>query len=199
MRRVLAAAALLAFATAAFACGDSKPKQTTLGGPAPAARGAAAAVAAGAASNDGGPVLKEDISENDFVENDRNRDPFRSYVQVEKKEKLEDQRHRVLGQYSVDELTLSAIVLGDTPRAMFVDPKKKGWVITRGQFIGRTETVHTGGQNGADYTVVWRVDRIRPQDVVLVREDPANSSAPPATKVIPLHPGGAGEQEDGQL
>ena len=49
------------------------------------------------------------------------------------------------------------------------------------------EKTLTGGQNGADYQLNWRIDRIRDGDIVLVREDTANPSVPPATRVIPLH------------
>jgi type IV pilus assembly protein PilP len=48
--------------------------------------------------------------------------------------------------------------------------------------------VHTGGTNGTDYLVNWRVDRVREGDVVLVREDPAHIELPKATRVIQLHP-----------
>jgi len=96
----------------------------------------------------------------------------------------------VLGQYSIDELKLVAIVQsGDYPRAMLVDPTSKGWVVKRGDYIGRPDTVHTGGgTGGTDYQVNWRVDRIRDGDIVLTREDPAQPGQPPATRVLPLHP-----------
>jgi len=195
MKRVWCLLGLGTVSALAVGCGD-KPKPAPVA-TAPVQRGAAAAAAAGAVvagpSDGGARQAVSDISENDFVENDRNRDPFRSYVRVETVTRVTNQKNILLDQYSIDELKLTAIVMGDPSRAMFVDPRNKGWVLTRGQFVGRPETVHTGGQNGADYTVIWRVDRIRPTDVVMVREDPANPSVPPATKVIPLHPG---EQED---
>jgi type IV pilus assembly protein PilP len=130
--------------------------------------------------------------ENDFVENDRNRDPFRSYVTlfVDKgtaPQKI--QRYVVLEQYAIDELKLVAIVTGgEYPRAMLVDPTSKGWVIKRGDFVGRPDVVHTGGTNGTDYQLNWRVDRVRDGDVVLIREDPAQPGIAPATRVLPLHP-----------
>jgi hypothetical protein len=40
------------------------------------------------------------------------------------------------------------------------------------------------------------VDRVRSQDVVLVRDDPAQPGIPPSTKVIPLHPEGDENKED---
>jgi type IV pilus assembly protein PilP len=100
----------------------------------------------------------------------------------------------VLPQYSIDELKLVAIVLsGDYPRAMLLDPTGTGWVIKRGDYLGRPDTVHTGGTNGTDYQLNWRVDRVREGDIVLSREDRA-LNAPPATRIIPLHP----ESEKGE-
>ncbi len=167
-------------------CGD--PAVATKAPP-PPARGAAAA--------DGGlgPTTAQkatEYNENDFVESDRNRDPFRSYVTifVEKTvRRAENQRIVVLEQYSIDELRLVAIVNGgEYPRAMMVDPTTRGWVLKKGDYVGRPDIVHTGGTNGADYQLNWRVDRIRDEDVVLIRQDPAQPGIAPATRVIPLHP-----------
>ena len=36
-------------------------------------------------------------------------------------------------------------------------------------------------------TLNWRVDRIRPNEVVLTREDPTAPNRPPLTRIIPLH------------
>ena len=56
--------------------------------------------------------------------------------------------------------------------------------------------MHTGGTNGTDYQVNWRVDRVREGDIVLIREDPAQPNIPPATRVIPLHPEALKASED---
>jgi type IV pilus assembly protein PilP len=138
------------------------------------------------------PELKgPEYTENDFVESDHNRDPFRSFLvqsQAVTKQAL-NQRKIELAQYSIDELKLVAIVLGaDRPRAMFIDPTGKGTVVYKGTFVCRPEIVHLGGSNGPEYQLNWRVDRIRDGDVVLVREDPAQPAIPPATRVVPLHP-----------
>jgi type IV pilus assembly protein PilP len=138
------------------------------------------------------PELKgPEYTENDFVESDRNRDPFRSFLvqqQPANKESL-NQRKVELAQYSLDELKLIAIVQGsDQARAMFLDPSGKGTVVYKGTFICRPEVVHIGGSNGPEYQLNWRIDRIREGDVVLIREDPAQPAIPPATRVIPLHP-----------
>jgi hypothetical protein len=100
-----------------------------------------------------------------------------------------NQRKVELGQYSIDELKLVAIVTGgEHSSAMFVDPSGKGTVVYRGTFICRPEVVHLGGSNGPEYQLNWRVDRIRKGDVVLIREDPAQPAIPPATRIVPLHP-----------
>ncbi len=193
---------LFAFAVAAttsallVGCGD---KVMTGGPPPPAARGANQAGDAGLA-----PVAKPvEYTENDFVENDHNRDPFRSYVTlfVEKNTTPQKiQRYVVLEQYSIDELKLVAIVTGgEYPRAMLVDPTSKGWVIKRGDFLGRPDVVHTGGTNGTDYQLNWRVDRVRDGDVVLIREDPAQPGIAPATRVIPLHPEATQKDKEARL
>jgi len=141
------------------------------------------------------PIAKMDFAENDFVESDRNRDPFRTYVATfappERTRVTQNQRAVVLSQFSIDELKLVAIVTGgDYPRAMVIDPGGKGWVLKRGDFVGRPEIVHIGGANGADYQLNWRVERVRDGDLVFLREDPAQPGIPPATRVVTLHPEG---------
>jgi type IV pilus assembly protein PilP len=79
---------------------------------------------------------------------------------------------------------------------MVVDPRGKGSVLKRGDFVGRAETVHTGGTNGTDYQVNWRVDRVRDGDVVFIREDPAQPNVAPATRVVPLHPEATTSDQD---
>jgi type IV pilus assembly protein PilP len=164
--------------------------------PPPVARAAQTADAGG-----GGPAPKMEFTENDFIENDRDRDPFRSYASlfIEKSQhKIPNQLNVILPQYSLDELKLVAIVTGgEYPRAMLLDPRGKGWVVKRGDYVGKPDTVHTGGPNGTDYQLNWRVDRVRDGDVVLNREDRAsNGLAPSATRIIPLHPETENKSED---
>jgi len=180
------------------ACGDdAKPSAGALGAvpattgtPPPPVRKTTADL------SDAGPNLPPlkplDLSENDFVESDRNRDPFRSFatqfVAQSNTPAAINQRKVLLNEYALDELKLVAIVLsGDYPRAMLVDPTTKGWVVKRGDFVGRADVVRIGGAGGAEYQLNWRVDRVRDGDIVLIREDPAQPAIPPATKVIPLH------------
>jgi type IV pilus assembly protein PilP len=190
LKGALLAIGLVPFALAA--CGGDQVSHPADNGP--AARPAAAL--APVASAKAGP----EYNESDFVENDRNRDPFRTYVSlfVEGQKKTFDaQRKVLLSQYSLEELKLVAIVQGgDYPRAMVVDPRGKGSVLKRGDFVGRAETVHTGGTNGTDYQVNWRVDRVRDGDVVFIREDQAQPNIAPATRVVPLHPEATTNDQD---
>ncbi len=178
----LGASVILAVGLHGAACGGTK----VIGPPPPDRTAAAASASASAAA----PESKvADYTENDFVESDHNRDPFRSFVVQQAVKQVLNQRKTELSDYSIDELKLVAIVLGaDQPRAMFVDPVGKGTVVYRGTFICRPEVVHIGGSNGPEYQLNWRVDRIRAGDVVLIREDPAQPAIPPATRIVPLHP-----------
>ena len=176
------AAAALPFAL--VACSDEKPmKPMSSSAPPPAPAPAPTPTA-----TQSGP----EYAESDFVENDRNRDPFRAFMDLfidQGNRPLKVQRKVILSQYSLDELKLVAIVQApDYPRAMVIPPSGKGAVLKRGDFVGRAETVHTGGTNGTDYQVNWRIDRVRDGDVVFVREDRAQPNIPPATRVISLHP-----------
>jgi type IV pilus assembly protein PilP len=150
------------------------------------ARGPVAAASASA----GGPLPKADFHEEDFVEGDRSRDPFRSYAKLftdQGKGRIKAQRRVLLDRYSIEDLKLIGLITRtDTPRAMLVDPTGRGWVVTKGQFIGRPEVVHAGGPGGVDYELNWKIDRIRENDVVLVREDPAHTDVAAATRVILL-------------
>lgn len=131
-----------------------------------------------------------DFQETDFAETERSRDPFRSYADLfaeQARQRVRSQRQVVLDRYSIEELLLIGIVTRIQPRAMLRDPQGKGHVVAPGQFIGRAERVQAG-LSGAEYEVNWRVDRIRPTDIVLVREDPSHPDVPTATKVIPLRP-----------
>jgi type IV pilus assembly protein PilP len=194
MRAASTAALALLGAPLAFALACGTP---TVSAPAPPPSARAAPVASASASGLPPELKAPEYTENDFVESDRNRDPFRSFLvqqQPANREAL-NQRKVELAQYSIDELKLIAIVQGaDKPRAMFTDPSGKGTVVYKGTFICRPEIVHIGGTNGPEYQLNWRVDRIREGDVVLIREDPAQPAIPPATRVVPLHPEADKEQ-----
>lgn len=151
----------------------------------------ASASAATTTENADAGVPKVVYQETDFVESERSRDPFRSYASAfasESKTNVRSQRDVLLDQYSLDELKLIGLVTRIAPaRAMLLDPTGKGHVVVRGQFVGRAERVQAGS-SGAEYEVNWRLDRIRDEDIVLVREDPAHPDVPSSTRVITLRP-----------
>jgi type IV pilus assembly protein PilP len=179
-------------AIAVVGCSDPVVTAPRAVQPAVAATAAADAGASPAASANNSPPPKVEVQETEFTENERSRDPFRSFANSfaqDTKTRVHSQREVVLSQYSLDELKLIGIVTRAEPaKAMLVDPTGKGFVIQRGQFVGRADAVQAAGASGTVYEVNWRVDRIRPGDVVLIREDPANPDVPSATRVIPLRP-----------
>ena len=136
------------------------------------------------------PVIP--VDESVFTESANSRDPFRSFARAfveENKGQSRSQRDVILPEYSLDELKLIGIVSRIQPaKAMLLDPTGKGHVIQRGQFVGRADVVQTSGASGSAYEVNWRVDRIREDNVVLVRGDPSNPDVPTMTRVIPLRP-----------
>jgi type IV pilus assembly protein PilP len=135
-----------------------------------------------------------ELTEGDFTAGDQNRDPFRAYAElfVASPTKKTSQQKVVADHYALDELKLVAVVTGHTaPRAMFVDPTGKGHLVTRGEFVGRSESIRTTAERGLQsYEASWRVDRIREGDVVFIREDPERPNVPAATRVIALRPEG---------
>jgi len=174
----------------AVACGGSGPTASPFADaapPPPPARGPSAVAAAPSASS---PTPKVEFHEEDFSETERSRDPFRSFAKLfadQGKTRVKSQRQVLLDHYAIDDLKLIGLVTHtDIPRAMLLDPSGRGWVVTRGQFIGRSEVVHSGGPGGVDYELNWKVDRIREGDLVLVREDPAHADIAPASRVIAL-------------
>jgi type IV pilus assembly protein PilP len=187
---MLVAVGLPVLLTAFSAC--EAPTNTAAGAGAGSAKPAAPArgPVAQAAPTSSVPLPKIDFREEDFSETDHSRDPFRSFAKLfadQGKTRVKSQRQVVLDHFAIDDLKLIGLVTHtDTPRAMLVDPSGRGWVVTKGQFIGRAEVVHAGGPGGVDYELNWRVDRIREGDLVLVREDPAHADVPPATRVIAL-------------
>lgn len=112
------------------------------------------------------------------------RDPFEASVVVTRPPSTLDDRPRKSKRFNLDQLKLVGILsTADAPRAMFVDPRGKGWVVTRGELVGRSEVLHDAQ---GDHAVSWRVDRIRESDIVLVREDAAHSLVPSSTRVLAL-------------
>ncbi|HET7539120.1 MAG TPA: pilus assembly protein PilP [Polyangiaceae bacterium] len=186
--------ALVSSTLGAALLGCSDPVVTSVGTPSSktAAAAATASAAPAASASAASPPLKVEVQENEFTESERSRDPFRSFANTfvqDTKARVHSQREVVLSQYALDELKLIGIVTRVEPaKAMLVDPTGKGYVVQRGQFVGRADVVQAAGASGNVYEINWRVDRIRPGDVVLIREDPSNPDVPSATRVIPLRP-----------
>ena len=201
--RALAAPALqllLASSLAAAAlagCDDAEdPIVTTVPSGAKAQAQAPAGGAKGAdAGADAGPDLPplpvREFQEADFSESDRTRDPFRSFetaFATQGKGRVSIQRTVLVDRYALDELKLVGVMSRPPARALLTDPNGLGWVVKVGDFIGKSELVHSGGPTGIDVAVNWRVDRIRDSDVVFIREDPSHPEIPPTTRVIALRP-----------
>ena len=149
---------------------------------APAAT-AATATAAGAATKEKEPLVYTD---EDFVESLTNRDPFRTYaVAFRAKEPDEMQRRVVMPATAIEEMTLIAIITGmPRPKAMLVDPSGVGYVVERGDFVGRPKVVQATGS--VSMALNWRVDRIRENEVVLTQQDPTDPTRAGSTKIIAL-------------
>lgn len=175
------------------ACGgNSGPTNqfTETAPPPPPRRGVQASLSAALSASSSATAAP--LSEGDFTPSDRNRDPFRSYVELFIKnqptstDKVRSQQV-VADRFALDELKLVGIITGSTnPRAMFIDPEGKGWIVSLGQLVGRAESVKANGTNGAEYDLNWKVDRIRDGDVVFVRETPGRANVPGTTRVIAL-------------
>ena len=132
-----------------------------------------------------------ELTEQDFAETDRSRDPFRAFGDVfvaQAKGRVTLQRQVLIERYALDELKLLGIVTRAPSRALLADPTGLGWVAKVGDFIGKPELVHAGGPTGTDVAVNWRIDRIRDDDVVFIREDPSHPEIAPTTRVVSLHP-----------
>lgn len=196
---VLVAAPMLA-----VGCGDetappppppSNPNPT----PPPASQPQAGLADAGADGGDGGsrepanlpPLPTREFAEGDFAETDRSRDPFRTFVNEFNQQaqgRVSVQRNVLVDRYALEELKLLGVVTRGATRALLADPTGLGWVAKVGDYIGKAELVHSGGPTGVDVAINWRVDRIRDDEVVFVREDASHPEIPPSTRVLSLRP-----------
>ena len=181
---------------AAEACGGDKVIDNTnqpSGGASatPAAGGPASPPAGSASAKASASALPPPVfTESDFVESESSRDPFHSFERLfapVQENKAVPQYTVILEKYSIDELKLVAIVsAADGQRAMFVDPQGKGWVVGRGIHIGRGEIVRIGASMSS-YPLHWKIDKIKPDEVVLVREDSLHPEVTPTYREVPLH------------
>ncbi len=143
-----------------------------------------------------GSMVLPKLSETDFIEGAKHRDPFRAYVNVvvnQEEVKKTVQREIKLKEYDVAELKLIAIItnIGD-PRAMVVTPAKEGIVLRHGDYVGKADFVDPGA-GGDKIQVNWRVARIHgtgkeeERGIYLVRDDPLTKTPEDITRFMPLH------------
>jgi type IV pilus assembly protein PilP len=176
---------VLSMALSCFACED-EPQQ---GG-----RGVSDTPASAAKTNK--PAAQKVLEtlvykDDDFVESERNRDPFRSYAASFRgggkggEPTPETQRSVIMPNTAVEEMRLIAIISGLTrPKAMLTDQRGVGYVVQRGDYLGRPKVFQTTGS--VAMTLNWRVDRIRDNEVVLTRQDPSDPGRPPLSRIISM-------------
>ncbi len=143
-----------------------------------------------------GSMVLPKLSETDFIEGAKHRDPFRAYIDVvvdQEEIKKIVQREIKLKEYDVAELKLIAIITNiSDPRAMVVTPAKEGIVLRRGDYIGKADFVDPGA-GGDKIQVNWRVARIHgtgkeeERGIYLVRDDPLTKTPEDITRFMPLH------------
>jgi Tfp pilus assembly protein PilP len=126
-------------------------------------------------------LRRKTLRDEDFQENEeRNRDPFRSYLRLftntpgPKTPKVP----AIFDKFALEELTLIGIVSGDAvPRAMFRDPGGLGQTIKRGDYISKSAA---------------RVTKILSDRVILeLNEVTANGETKPLERPILVNPEGA--------
>jgi type IV pilus assembly protein PilP len=185
-----ALAILLALPFGVIACEDEAPPAPPSAPAQPGAEAGAdpqAAKSAAAGPSDLPPLPVADFAERDFQESPANRDPFKNFTeQIDAplpSETSSDKQEVLVGKYALEELKIVGIVTGTVARVLVQDPTGLGWVLRVGDFVGREEGVR-GGQ-GTTVPVHWRLDRIRQNDVVFIRESP-DPSTPATTRVISM-------------
>jgi len=113
-----------------------------VGAPGASAPAAAPLDPVAAAAERTGALRKKTLKDEDFVESEENRDPFRSYLRLfATTTRVTPTSVKIAGifdKFALEELTLIAIVSGDeNPRAMFRDPSGLGQTIKRGDYLSK--------------------------------------------------------------
>lgn len=175
---------VLSLGLATFGCDDEKVEQSGRG-MSGSGSGGAAKPAPPAAPKIESLVFKDD----DFVESERHRDPFRSFNLNAKKGQPDvvahTQRQVIMPETPVESMKLIAVISGLTrPKAMLTDTHNVGYVVQRGDYIGAAKVFQTTGSVAV--TLNWRVDRIRDNEVVLTRQDPSDPGRPPLSRIISM-------------
>ncbi len=86
-------------------------------------------------------LRRKTLKDDDFLEDERNRDPFRSYLRIFTTKEGPQMRKvpAIFEKFALEELTLIAIVSGDAnPMAMFRDPGGLGQTLRRGQYLSKS-------------------------------------------------------------
>ncbi len=86
-------------------------------------------------------LRKKTLRDEDFIEAENNRDPFRSYITlfVDKRPTMVKTVPAIFDKFALEELTLIAIVSGnESPLAMFRDPGGLGQVLRRGDYLSKS-------------------------------------------------------------
>ena len=81
------------------------------------------------------------LRDEDFIESDTNRDPFRSFLSLFVTKAVATTRATpaIFDKFALEELSLIAVVSGtDKPMAMFRDPGGLGQVIKRGDYLSKS-------------------------------------------------------------
>ena len=170
-----------------LACESESVQRSSSRGAASKAAGGGAKAGEVVASAPKALVFKDD----DFVESERNRDPFRKYpsalgVRAGESVTADVQRAVIMPNTPVEAMRLIAIISGlPRPKAMLTDASSVGYVVERGDYIGSPKVVQSPGN--VAMTLNWRVDRIRENEVVLTRQDPTDPTRPPLSRVIELN------------
>lgn len=180
-------AVLVLAALALGACGDDESDATTM----VRRRDPNASAVAAAGTTTVAVNAIGGIENDDFVESEMHRDPFREYTSLfDPKPLSAPQRTVLMPNTSIEEMRLIAVITGvPRPRAMLVDRLGVGYTVEPGDYLGRPEALQGGGgTESLTVTLNWRVDRILANELVLKRDNPMAPNRPAMTRVIPLHP-----------
>ena len=188
MTKISQTFAALSIAAAMLGCEDEVIR---VGVPTPSAEDAPAVTAPTEAEVVDPSLVPLSYRDEDFVEGDTNRDPFRNYASTfvpSTTEIVRPQRDVIMPDTALEEMRLIAIVSGiASPSAMIEDSLGTGYTVHRGDFVGREDVVNAGGTEGLPITLNWRVDRIHAGEVILTRDDPTAPNRVPLTRVMALH------------
>jgi hypothetical protein len=134
--------------------------------------------------------VPETLPEDAFVESEQHRDPFRPFDPPRPAPGADcniDALHRPfvrMADTPVASMELIATVSGVAdPTAMVADERGVGHAIRRGDFLGADELVSHA--DGMTVSLQWRVERIEPERLVLVSEDPWGGAT--TSRVLAMH------------